>query len=62
MREKYCIKKAENGYYVEVYNENDGSERKRVFTSNEELARFLSLTIFSELKELDMLNVTMDYL
>ena len=62
MREKYCIKKAENGYYVEVYNENDSSERKRVFTSNEELARFLSLTIFSELKELDMLNVTMDYL
>ena len=62
MKEKYCIKKAENGYYVEVYNEDDGSERKRVFTSNEELARFLSLTIFAELKELDMLNVTMDYL
>lgn len=62
MREKYCIKKADNGYYVEVYNEYDDSERNMVFTSDEELAKFLTLTIFAELKELNMLNVTMDYL
>lgn len=62
MKENFCIRKAENGYYVEVYNETDGSARKMVFTSDEELSKFLTLTIFAELKELNMLNVTMDYL
>lgn len=62
MKENYNIRKAENGYYVEVYNEDEASERKVVFTTVDELRNFMTATLMSELNKFDCVNVTMDWL
>lgn len=62
MKERYHIRKAENGYYVEVYNEDDSSEHKVVFTDVEELRKFMTTTLMYELSKFDCVNVTMDWL
>ena len=62
MKENYNIRKAENGYYVEVYNEDEASERKVIFTDVDELRKFMTTTLMSELNKFDCVNVTMDWL
>ena len=62
MKENYHIRKAENGYYVEVYNEDEASERKIIFTNVDELRTFMTTTLMSELNKFDCVNVTMNWL
>lgn len=61
MKENYVIYKAENGYYVDVCDE-EGNERKVVCTTDDELRAFMTRTVFAELKNLSMLNVNINYL
>lgn len=61
MKENYVIYKAENGYYVEAHDE-DGNQRKVVYTTDDELRAFMTKTVFTELRNLSMLNVSISYL
>lgn len=65
MKENYHIVKAENGYLVEVYcedNINDCSHRKMIVMYENDFREFMTKTIMAELKNFGSLNVTMDYL
>ena len=62
MKVNYAIRKAENGFYVEVYNKEDAEERKVVFTNVDELRIFMTSTLISELSKYDLVNVNMDWL
>lgn len=60
MKEKYVVVKAENGYFVEV--ECEGMNRRIVCTTDDELRSFMTKTLFAELKSLNMVNITTEYL
>lgn len=60
MKEGYRITKAENGYFIEVFDE-ENNIRRVVCTTDDELRALMTKTLFAELRACPSVNVNMEW-